>query len=1362
MSIVLMAVVSPSSAKVIYVDVNAPGPTQDGSSWTNAYNYLQDALANASSGDEIRVAQGIYKPDHGGGNTPGSRAATFRLINGVTLRGGYAGAGTPNPNARDIAAYETILSGDLADNDGPNFVNYGDNSYHIVTGNGTNSTAVLDGFTITGGNADAYQSNSGLNNTILIPPPLFDPKKWGGGMYNDSGSPTINNCTFSSNASRKGGATVYNKVSSSPTFSNCTFNGNHAGEYGGGIYSTGSCNPTLTDCTFRGNSAHSGGSMYNEGNPTLTNCLFIENSAGSRAGGIYNYNSSMTLTDCTFYANSAGSGGALAHSTLCSTVMTGCIFIGNSARNVGGAMYSTNTNTLTLTRCTLIGNSAGELGGAMFDHSGGVTLTNCRLSENSSVWGGGMYNDVYNNSTLANCTITNNRADKDGGGICLHGATTTVTNCILWDDTADEGNEMALFTRKFCHDGTCTFRPSQVTVSYSDVRGRAEGIFIDPNSTVNWWDGNIDADPCFVHSGYQEPNGVLIEGDYNLLPGSPCVNAGDPGYIPQPDEKDLDGKPRIVSGRIDMGAYESPYLGFLVSQKSITVPEGATATFTVMLSIDPLGTLEATVYRISGDPDISVESGALLTFDSSNYFQPQTVTLSAAEDEDYINNEASIWISASGFVVAVVSATEADNDPYPKTLHVDADAPGANNGSSWADAYNDLQDALSVAQTSDEILVAQGIYTPEGPLYRQTSNPNPPDNGPAPVSTTADLSWTAGAHATSHDVYFGTSSPGIFQGNQSGTTFDPGEMAAGTKYYWRIDEVGPYGTTTGTIWSFTTLSVPPPTGSNESLDNTVTVLDRTATFQLKNGVTIKGGYAGFGEQDPNARDIELYETILSGDLAGNDVEVEKPHYLHDHPNRAENSYHVVTGSGTDETAIVDGFSITGGKAEGSYPHYIGGGGMYSNSGSPMVTNCTFIRNSSFLFGGGMFNYNSSPTLANCTFNINDGGGMENDDSSPRLIQCVFNYNTGSGISNYNSDITVTNCIFTGNIGVRHGGGIYNDHSIATITNCTISENKAGGLYNWHNSSSILVNCILYDNTPDQINGDIPTVTYSNVQGGWAGLGNIDTDPCFVLPGYWDVNGTPGDQRDDFWVDGDYHLKSQAGRWDPNSQSWVKDDVTSPCIDAGNPGCPVGDEPAPNGNRINMGAYGGTAEASKSPAYWRSIADITNDWIVDSNDLKVFCDYWLQTGECIPGDLDRSRSVDSNDFAIFGGQWRQIGPGPGITYEVDECVPIEPLLSTSGEAEPTRFTVTVEGSNIGFEDLITANCCADEIELIMTVEEDLITIYEIEHLIGVPCPCICDYPITATLGPFEPDTYILEVYQDGSFIGSTNITIDPAQ
>jgi hypothetical protein len=116
-----------------------------------------------------------------------------------------------------------------------------------------------------------------------------------------------------------------------------------------------------------------------------------------------------------------------------------------------------------------------------------------------------------------------------------------------------------------------------------------------------------------------------------------------------------------------------------------------------------------------------------------------------------------------------------------------------------------------------------------------------------------------------------------------------------------------------------------------------------------------------------------------------------------------------------------------------------------------------------------------------------------------------------------------------------------------------------------------------------VNADMLTVNYSLLPQAWHrwGVGNIDTDPLFAQVGYWDPNGTPADAGDDFWVAGDYHLKSQAGRWDPVVQQWVTDDVTSPCIDAGNEGSEWKGEPWPNGRRINMGAYGGTAEASMS-------------------------------------------------------------------------------------------------------------------------------------------------------------------------------------
>lgn len=131
-----------------------------------------------------------------------------------------------------------------------------------------------------------------------------------------------------------------------------------------------------------------------------------------------------------------------------------------------------------------------------------------------------------------------------------------------------------------------------------------------------------------------------------------------------------------------------------------------------------------------------------------------------------------------------------------------------------------------------------------------------------------------------------------------------------------------------------------------------------------------------------------------------------------------------------------------------------------------------------------------------------------------------------------------------------------------------------------------------------------------IEGNW-----MSTDPHFANPGYWDPNGTPDMPNDDFWVGGDYHLKSQAGRYDPNSKTWVKDDVTSPCIDAGDPMSPIAYEQFPNGGRINMGTYGGTVEASKSyfgkPVCETVMAgDINGDCKVDAADLSIMAYHWL--------------------------------------------------------------------------------------------------------------------------------------------------------
>src|SRR4030042_6253741 len=147
--ILLFTTCTAAAGKVIYVDDAAAG-ANDGSLWTDAYNYLQDALAAASQGDEIRVAQGVYQPDLGGGNTPGDRRATFQLKSGVIIKGGYAGLHGIDPNIVDINLYESFLSGDLNGDDigrwlperATHITPRSDNSCYIVTGSDVDETSV--------------------------------------------------------------------------------------------------------------------------------------------------------------------------------------------------------------------------------------------------------------------------------------------------------------------------------------------------------------------------------------------------------------------------------------------------------------------------------------------------------------------------------------------------------------------------------------------------------------------------------------------------------------------------------------------------------------------------------------------------------------------------------------------------------------------------------------------------------------------------------------------------------------------------------------------------------------------------------------------------------------------------------------------------------------------------------------------------------------------------------------------------------------------------------------------------------------------------------------------------------------------
>ena len=354
-------------------------------------------------------------------------------------------------------------------------------------------------------------------------------------------------------------------------------------------------------------------------------------------------------------------------------------------------------------------------------------------------------------------------------------------------------------------------------------------------------------------------------------------------------------------------------------------------------------------------------------------------------------------------------------------------------------------------------------------------------------------------------------------------------------------------------------------------------------------------------------------------------------------------------SGEDGNSVLSGLTITNGYvdfgygggmsiADGSSPTvtnctfsgndgYVGGG-MYIADGTSTVTvtNCAFSGNSAENGGGGMYLAGTSTvTVTNCTFSGNHadyaiGGGIYCNGNSPTIINCTFSGNYGyRGAGMWiggTSTVTVTNCAFSGNDGYYGGGMHLAGTSTVTVTNCAFSGNYAqgkGGGMCLQGSNTTLMNCIFWGDTSYEIalrrdNPGILTVNYSNIEGGLAGVyvendhtinwgpDNIDTNPCFADP--------------------DYHLKSQAGRWNPDTESWIIDANTSPCIDAGDPNTSIGWEPYPNGGIVNMGAYGGTEYASKSyfgaPVCDKPIAgDINGDCKVDFFDLSIMGFHWLE-------------------------------------------------------------------------------------------------------------------------------------------------------
>ncbi|MBI9018851.1 MAG: right-handed parallel beta-helix repeat-containing protein [Phycisphaerae bacterium] len=385
----------------IYVNASATGD-DNGSSWIDAFDTLQEALGLAIVGDDIWVAEGTYYPSIERGGT-GDRYKAFKLINGVSIYGGFRGVEKHFVD-RDVENNETILSGDI----GINSVST-DNCYHIFyhpSGLNLDASAILDGFTI----SDSADS----------------------AIYNISCSPDISNCTFKGNSANNG-AGIYNYNSSSPSVSHCTFIDNSASK-GGGIYNDNSSNPNMAYCAFANNSAGNGGGIYNTGSitPSISNCTFTGNIATTNGGGIYNYSSSSpTVADCVFNDNTAYIYGGGIYNGYCTPEVLRCTFTDNTANSAGGGMDNYNSISI-VTDCVFDSNSANYAAG-MYNWLSDSHITDCTFTENTGM---GMYN-WYSNPIVRGSTFSSN-SGISGAGIKNGNSNPEIIDCTFSDNVATD------------------------------------------------------------------------------------------------------------------------------------------------------------------------------------------------------------------------------------------------------------------------------------------------------------------------------------------------------------------------------------------------------------------------------------------------------------------------------------------------------------------------------------------------------------------------------------------------------------------------------------------------------------------------------------------------------------------------------------------------------------------------------------------------------------------------------------------------------------------------------------------------------------------------------------------------------------
>ncbi len=1237
---ILLSSVGIINASTIYVDGNAAGGN-NGSSWTDAYTQLQVALNAATSGDEVWVAKGTYFPTTMVGGT-NVRDKAFQMKNGVSIYGGFAGTETNHAQRTDYGfgeTNETILSGDFNGDDvisgsGATLAITGntENAYHVFhhpAGYTLTSTAVLDGFTIKGGNADGSTDD-------------------GGGIYNADGqTPSINNCYFIGNEAKDEGGGMANQNLSSPVITNCTFTKNYSGD--GGTYGGGA------------------GLANTSSSPQIINCLFVGNRVdgglNDNGGGILNDGSTATLTNCTFTENYSKHGGGIFNKDGSDALIINCIIWGNTINGGNGIQVRNDNSDPTFTNCDIEGgwDGAGVSNSGSTPINGGGNInadpqfvgSTLNVHHPYSIWGtspcadagyGGANSQPYD-IRGAGFDRKLSKTDGTAGTIDMGAYEFNINNDPVntgryYVDADASGNDNG---SNWLNAFTSFQSALNIAVSGDEI-WVAAGTY-KPSS---FYDGPTTTTR---YSHFRMINGVTIYGGFAGIETSASerTNFGSGGA----NETILSGDVGTPDDNSD-NCYHVFYHPYGLNLDGTAVLDG----FSITGGNADLGsqhTWGGGMYNYTSSPSIincTFINNTALVYGGGicNY-----VNSSQIENTVFVNNTASLGGGLADYYSSssIISCTFTNNTASGPNF---SDGGGLYFGNSSSSLTNCLvnnntainngggiyiKDAFpsitnsTITESSSSALYCTGATT--SPTISNTiiwgNNDEAVLNvsGGNPTFSYCDIEGSGGS--SSWDTNLGTNGgnnidanpkfvgsavsaehPYLIYGNSpcadvgdntaNGETTDVRGGSFGRKLS-KIDgsagtiDMGAYEYKFGTDpYAAPTIYVDiAASGSNDgsswtdaftslqsALDEAVTGQEiwvakgtyypssaydltdesRYYHFRMIDGVAIYGGFAGTESATSERANYgagEANETVLSGDFNHDDVISGSGSTL-SISNNSENSYHVFyhpSGMNLTTTAILDGFTISGGNSDGTWPHNAGSG-MHNNASSPSVNQCTFIGNSTSLVGAGIYNNNSSANISNCTFITNSaslvvgkgaginnssttanisncnftgnsaalGGGINNDNSSsPTISNCNFNANfasQGGGMYNYQpgANPTVINCVFTEN-SASSGGGMTINSSSPSIINCTFTQNTAvrgGGIY-FANATSTpsISNTIVWGNTASNsgdniynLNSSAPTFSYCDIEGSggsssWVGATfgtnggyNIDADPQFVGSG----------------------------------------------------------------------------------------------------------------------------------------------------------------------------------------------------------------------------------------------------------------------